>query len=300
MASAQPLPEGWWQQDSPESVLAKAESITRDLSYFRGSKAYPMGDKAVSLEFFQRKTANGKVETKLANTKLMYGHGITSADYDLESGHYFYESGQLIKSEYEQTDEFQQRIASKFDHPYEYQMRKAERLNTNDCIVIARITTAPVMDALINEEYYDKDRFPSYMRTPMYKKMLVDHYPSEQDYYIRKSDGIIMGFLQRNKAGVIGSDYALWDVVQINVPIPDEEFTIPKAPVRVAHSLNEWNDMDWELVKSAAAEVRSKYAREIQSRNRIILAVMAVPSILLLSILWYRFRRKTPNPVKDR
>ena len=121
---------------------------------------------------------------------------------------------------------------------------------------------------------------------------MVDNCPSEQDYYIRKNDGIIMGFLQRNKAGEVGGDYELWDTIQINVPIPDEEFTLPKAPVKVARSLNEWNDINWELVKSSTAEIRSKYKGEIQLRHYIVLTVIAIPSVLLPLALWLVFRRR--------
>jgi hypothetical protein len=122
---------------------------------------------------------------------------------------------------------------------------------------------------------------------------MLSGYPFERDYYIRKGDGVIMGFREKNKAGLMSDDQELYDTIQVNVPIPDQEFTLPKAPVRIAHSFNEWDDMIFELSESEAAEIRAKYAPEIRLRHRITLAAMSVPSLLLISILlWFGFRRR--------
>ena len=88
-ASAQPLPVEWWKQSSPEDILTKAQNLTSNLTYLHGIKVHPMGDKNVSLEFFQRKTASGKVETKVVLTHLLENHPSVSADYNLESGRYY-------------------------------------------------------------------------------------------------------------------------------------------------------------------------------------------------------------------
>ena len=216
-----------------------------------------MGDKNVSLEFFQRKTTGGKIETKLVLTQLMENHPRVSDFYDLESGKYEFKAKQLVKSEYDQPEEFRQKMASKFDHPFNYQMQKSEQVGTNDCIVIARIMSLPFFDAVTAEVYKE---FPPELRIPQWKNLMVSGYPFERDYYIRKSDGVIMGFREKNKAGLMSDDQELYDTIQVNVPIPDEEFNLPKAPVRIAHSWNEWDNMIVELSTIEAAEIRAKYA----------------------------------------
>ena len=101
-----------------------------------------------------------------------------------------------------------------------------------------------------------------------------------------------MGFRDKNKAGSMSNDHGLCDTIQIDIPIPDEEFTLPTAPVKIAHSWNEWDNINAELSTIVAKEIRTKYGPEIQSRHRRILAVMAIPSVLLPLALWIALRHR--------
>jgi hypothetical protein len=288
-ASAQPLPVEWWKQSSPEDILTKAQTITSNLTYLHGIKVHPMGDKNISLEFFQRKNINGIVETKEVLTQLMENHPRVSADYNLESGRYYYQARQLIKSEFDKPEEFRQKMAAKFDRPFIYQMRKSELVGTNDCIVIVRIMSLPLFEAVTAEVYKE---FPPEMRMPEWKNLMIRGYPFERNYYLRKSDGVIMGFREKNKEGLMSDDQGLYDTIQVNVPIPDQEFALPTAPVRIAHSWPEWDNINVELSTIVAAEIRSKYRGEILSRHHKVLAVIAIPSVLLPLALWLVFRRR--------
>lgn len=282
----QSLPEGWWQQSSPESVLTNAQSKTLGLVYFHGSKAHLLTDKSSSIEYFQRKTLNGKIEKKLVSMKF-----IIASQYYLESGNYFYTHGQVIKEEFELQDEWLQRIASKFDHPYDYLMLKSGASGTNECIIVARIMTTPLVDALVDDEFKE---LTSEQKQVVSREWLVKNMNSERDFYIRKSDGIIMGYLEKNSIGTVLDDY-LYDVVQIDIPIPDEEFNLPKGPIMIARSWNEWSQIDNKLVNEAKAEIRSKVASATQLSRRIILVVLAAPTVLLFWILWVKFRRKATD-----
>jgi hypothetical protein len=290
LASSQSLPAEWWTQDSPENVLIKAQLITSNLDYFHGIKTHSIGDKNVFLEFFKRKTASGKIETKIIETQLIENHPRVSVFYDLENGKYDFMGKQLIKSEFETAEGRHQRMALNFNHPYNYKMQKSEWIGTNNCIVVARIISLPFFDAVIAESY---KKLPNDWNYPEIKDLMIKGYPFEEDYYIRKSDGVIIGFRDKNKAGFMSSDLALCDIVQINVPIPDQEFILPAVPFKNAHSYFEWNDIVAKLVTAEVTEIHIKYRGEILSRHYKVLAVIAIPSVLFLSvILWLELRRR--------
>ena len=82
---AQPLPGGWWEQESAENILKRAELTTHNLAYFRGSKAHLLVEPDTSVEFYQRKTPSGTIETK----SIIHEGRIRFAEYNLESGKYF-------------------------------------------------------------------------------------------------------------------------------------------------------------------------------------------------------------------
>ena len=68
------LPDGWWLQDAPEKVLGKAQAINQNLNYFQAHKTgstssqitnpFAKTNQEARVGFFQRKNADGSVETK--------------------------------------------------------------------------------------------------------------------------------------------------------------------------------------------------------------------------------------------
>jgi hypothetical protein len=234
---AQPLPEGWWQQSSAESVLSKAEAITHNLSYFHGSKGHLLDDQDASIEFFQRKLPSGTVETKY----VFHEGRVLFSDYKLESGRYFSEYGRIIKCTFED-DQKEPSLAATLDHPYDYKMMKPEIVGTNDCLVVARIATPQFLEMLTTNYY------PGY--TPGDKGLLGDlmqFIRSETDIYIRKSDGVVNGEVKKNKSGEVLID-RLYAVIHVNKPIPDAEFVLPKAPMETATNSVQFLNMSSEAM----------------------------------------------------
>jgi hypothetical protein len=72
--ATQSLPDGWWLQDSPEKVLAKAQSINQGLAFFHAEKIGSTSSQITNpfantndnerTDFFQRRNADASVETK--------------------------------------------------------------------------------------------------------------------------------------------------------------------------------------------------------------------------------------------
>jgi hypothetical protein len=219
----QSLPDGWWLQDSPEKVLANAQATNQSLAFFHAEKIGSRSSAITSplaetndtdrLEFFQRRNADGFVETK----KFTQGGKFQWTDYKLKSGDYVFTYGQLIETEYEQQDGIEKSLAAKFDHPYEFKILKSELVGTNDCIVIARIMTEPFLEAVWDVR---KSREKQYIQ-------------SETDYYFRKSDGVTFGFTKVTRLGEQMID-EVYNNVEINQPIPDQEFLLPKGEIKIA------------------------------------------------------------------
>src|ERR1700744_4318669 len=152
--NAQSLPDGWWLQGSPEKVLAKAQAINQGLAFYYAKKigspfsqtTNPFGktNDNARVEFFQRKSANGSVETK----RFTLDGNFQETDYKLKDGHYVFLLGQMIKTEFVYEDAEEISNAAKFDHPYDFKILKSEMVGTNDCIVIARCMTPEFLNAM--------------------------------------------------------------------------------------------------------------------------------------------------------
>src|ERR1700691_121485 len=96
----QSLPDGWWLQDSPEKVLAKAQSINQDVAFFHGEKfsspfsqitdPFAKTNDNARVEFFQRRN-EGFVETK----EFTLNGNFQETVYKLKGGDYVFTFGQL-------------------------------------------------------------------------------------------------------------------------------------------------------------------------------------------------------------
>jgi protein disulfide-isomerase len=269
---AQTLPDGWWLQDSPENVLAKAQTINRNLNYYQAEKSgstssaitnpFAKTNAIARTDFFQKRNANGVVETK----KVILDGNFRLTDYKLEIGNYVFTEGQIIKSEFADGDDRERPIAAKFDHPYDFKILKSEMVGTNDCIVIARCMTPEFLDA-IKAIYYKNDTKEQEAAFGDPKKFIG----SETDYYFRKSDGVTCGQLFRNHLGEeLEND--LYDKVEINQPISDSEFSLPNGNIKTAKSMEEFVN----IVDAARA---AKFAKTRKSPATLLLEkrVSALP-----------------------
>jgi len=270
------LPAGWWEQGSAESTLAKAESITHDLSYLRGTEAHLLKDHNSSIEFFQRKNPDGTIETK----SVKYGGRMTTS-YKLTSGEYFFANGRLIKFGFKD-NQIEPSLAAQFDHPYDYNMLKPTIVGTNDCLIVARIATPRFLQTLVTA-YYPENTSGN----PLLGD-LKNYIRSETDTYIRKSDGVIIGEVKKNKSGDILDD-KLYDVVQVNDPIPSEEFILPKARMETATNTVQF----LKILTNGKHADNLLNSREIKRIRFVIIGVMVI-SLGVLFYIFIRFhRRKT-------
>ena len=251
---AQSLPDGWWLQDSPEKVLTKAQSINQDLAFFHGEKFGSILSQITSpfakandneyTDYFQTRNASGLVETK--NVHVNENYQLT--DYNLKSGHYYFTDGQIIKMEFADGEDLEKTIAATVDHPYEFKLLKLESVGTNDCIVIARTMTESLLKAA-EKVYYEK-------YSPEKRIELGTNYiRTETDFYFRKSDGITLGLIKRNRAGEL-LENIVYDKVEINQPISAEEFSLPKGDIKIARSMDEFMKITGEIRAAKRSKVR--------------------------------------------
>lgn len=254
---AQSLPDGWWLQDSPEKVLAQAQAINQGLAFFYGEKfgstdsqnPNPVGrtNNNARVEFFQRRNADGFVETK----RFHLDGKFQWTDYKLKSGEYVSTLAPLIKMEYIYEDGEEISNAAKFDHPYEFKILKSEMIGTNDCFVIGRCMTPKFLDAMKAILYKDSIKEQEAMFGGDFRKVIH----SETDYYFRKSDGVTFGLTKRNHLGEQLEDW-VYHKVEINQPIPDQEFLLPNGEIRVAKNSVEFQKILMPSVAETKVEKR--------------------------------------------
>lgn len=266
--AAQPLTDDWWRQDSPEKVLEKAQSTNQCVAFFHGEKSGSTSSKITDpfaktnddarVEFFQRRNADGSVETKRA----IRDGNFQWTSYKLKSGGYAFTYGQIIKTEYEAGEDLEKTIAAKFDHPYEFKVLKSEMVGTNDCIVIARCMTPKFLDAIKAVYYKGYTKEQEAALGGDFRKFIR----SEIDYYVRKSDAVIIGHTERNHLGEQLEDW-VYNKVEINQPIPDQEFSLPKGDIKIAKSSEECQKILGELRAATLAKTRKSQAAVLSEKR---------------------------------
>jgi hypothetical protein len=274
---AEPLPEGWWQQGSAESILTKATSITRELSYFQGSKAGRLNDPKASIAFLQRKMPDGTVETKFVSR----ANGKTLNDYRLKTGRYIDFVGVLIKAEF---DDYQREetLSATFSHPYDYKMLPPELVGTNDydCVVVAISDTPEFLQAVVTN-YYPEYTPGIPKKSEFLGQDLIQYISSETDVYIRKSDGIVIGSVKKNKFGKVLDD-RVYELVRVNEPIPDAEFILPNSPIQTATNETQFG----RIIAAAVKHLRSP-ATII--RTLFFIGAIVIPAVILYSLTARKF-----------
>ncbi len=276
---AQSLPEGWWQHGSSEDILTKAEVITHDLSYLHGSEAHLLSDPNTSLEFFQRQTTNGLIETKTVTSV----NGEKFVSYKLENGDYFFAESHLIKHNEQGNSQKEIALAEKFDHPYDYKFLKSESVGINDCIVIARIATTQFLQAM-RTNFYPGITSKNFGRLGDPIKFIK----SETDTYIRKSDGVVVGEVKKNNSGEILDDRLL-DVVQVDVPIPNSEFELPAIHVAVATNIGQFMQVFGESRRANTPQ----HLQQAKQSHLILTGIIIISLGTLLILAYFVFHRGT-------
>jgi protein disulfide-isomerase len=266
--ATQSLPDGWWLQDSPEKVLAKAQSINQNWAFFHGEKIgspfsqttdpFAKTNDNARVDFFQRRNADGFVETK----EFTLNGNFQETDYKLKGGHYIFLLGQMIKTEFVREDAEEISNAAKFDHPYDFKILKSEIVGTNDCIVIARCMTPKFLDAMKAILYKNSTKEQEAAFGGDFRKFIR----SETDYYFRKSDGVGFGLTKRNHIGEQLEDW-VYDNVEINQPIPNQEFLLPKGEIKIAKSSDEFQKIFHELLAAKRTKARQNTVATLSEKR---------------------------------
>jgi protein disulfide-isomerase len=258
--AAQSLPDGWWLQGSPEKVLAQAQTANQGLAFFHGEKfgsiiplsqnpnPFAKTNDNARVEFFQRRNDDGFVETK----RFQLDGKFQWTSYKLKSGNYVFTFGLLIETEYEneERDAIEKTLAAKFDHPYEFKLLKSEMIGTNDCIIIARCMAPQFLDAMkaILYKKYTKEQEAAFGGD--FRQFIR----SETDYYFRKNDGVAFGLAARNHLGEQLEDWVYCNV-EVNQPIPDQEFSLPKGEIKIAKNAEEMQKIEHDAMAAMRAKM---------------------------------------------
>ena len=268
--SAETLPDGWWLQDSPEKVLDKAQAINQSLNFFYAVKSVSTSS-AINdpfantndidrTEFFQRKNSDGLVETK----QVHIHRNSLFVTYKLKSGDYFFTDEQLVKSEYAEGSESEKLIAAKFDRPYDFKILKSETVGTNDCFVIARTMSDPLLKAVADDWYNIQCSFKYTPEKTV--EMGAKYVSSEVDFYFRKTDGVTFGQIERNRVGELLHD-RVFDKVTVNQPISNQEFSLPKGDMKIAKSNNDFMKIIGELSAAKRAKTRQTPTAKLSEKR---------------------------------
>jgi thioredoxin-related protein len=183
-------------------------------------------------------------------------------DYKLQSGDYVFMKGQIIKMEYVFDDGEEISNAAKFDHPYDFKILKSKMVGTNDCIVFARCMTPKFLDAMKAILYKNSTKEQEAAFGGDFRKFIR----SETDYYFRKTDGIAVGLTKQNHLGEQLEDW-VYDNVEINQPIPDQEFLLPKGDIKIAKSSDEFQKIFRELLAAKRTKARQNPAATLSEKH---------------------------------
>jgi hypothetical protein len=287
--NAQPAKQTAWRpENTPEALVAESAEIMARITYLRGSKSRVENDAGKSFEIFQRRLNVGTIESKQVNKR---DGRIKSVEYTLADGRFLDSDGELLKFEYERDHQIEARIARSQPTPYGYELLKPAVVGTNECLVVRRTMTAPMLEAVGAELYHYRTNLNEAQRTALARKSVR----AVEDIYIRQSDGVQPGSLRRNLAGELLDD-RLCDAVTINQPISEAEFVVPnkERAVRIASFQAFGEYLTRQLLKQNSIP---KPVSESESMRRKRFAVLA--SCLLLSVtggallarrLWHRDR----------
>lgn len=279
--SAETLPDGWWQQ-SPEKVFQLAQDATIKTDYVHTSKAQLLDDPQRGFEFYQRRNSEGKVETKTLSKR---GQAVRSAAYTLTLGKFFEADGLLRKIDYEEGPEIEKRIAGTLDHPYEFQILKSDNIGTNECIVVRRKATQLLFDAMASA-LYGKEELENR------QKLAQKNLRAVTDFYVRKRDGVIVGYCKQNFSTTILLEDKIPDSISIGIPIPDEVFFLPgKNSALVVTNLSHATEV-MVAQKAKTAGIPGSDPKVKQKRFVIVLICVGTVLIIPIAFAWKRLRAK--------
>lgn len=211
-----PMADNWWQALMPVDILVQATRTTEAVPCLKAEKAKTVNDPERGFVLLQRRQPDGIIETK----KIRMVRGRTSSiTFNLGSGRFFVdmENGKPttpIKDEFETDTEIEKRVAAQIANPYHYVLLKPELVGTNGCIVIRSQMSQGMVEALAGEFHKAMPNFD------------VKYIRAIKDYYIRKADGIMLGYLGRTADGRLMDD-RLADTISTEYSLTPGEFEVP-------------------------------------------------------------------------
>lgn len=157
----------------------------------------------------------------------------------------------MIKLGYEEPDR-EALLAREVKQPYTYRLIGRETVGTNQCIVVSRIATSEFLN------HMSRMLFPGGSNAPTRDFDLIEALPAEHRFYIREADGVVLGRVVLNARGQI-LNHAVYEIVEVNVPIPDREFAIPSQITTVATNFSDFKGNALGIIPERAIPQRLRY-----------------------------------------
>lgn len=203
-------------------------------------------------------------------------------DYTLGSGRYFWQNNKLIKAQYDD-GKAESDLAAKSNHPYDFKLLESATAGTNDCVIVARLATPEFLEALKYVMFPGSARGNDSLGDPL------DYMTAEVDTYIRKSDGIIMGQVTKDRSGEVKNDKH-FTVIEADIPVAGAEFDLPRVAVETATNVHQL----LHIVSSGRHNQAGLTPLEFKLVRYGIVATMVISLVVLLVFVFLKIRHGDP------
>ena len=268
-----------WLHGEAREILTHALTVTSNQPYLSGQKTRLQNDPQNGFAYYQR-WVDGQMERK--RVSLHAGEPQTTT-WDLPGGRYYLDSaGLLFKLGYDEDFETEARLAQTIERPHEYRMLEPTMVGTNACVVVRRSMTSALLNAVARELYANKTETDRNTLTPKYVRAI-------RDFYIRKSDGLIMGELRRNVKGDLLRDLLCEEIS--TQAIPAKVFAVPRmAEAKYAATFDAFTEMSRMNKERLAGTTRAQTAGRRWTRW-LVLGVLTFCAFVV-PFFWLRTAQK--------
>ena len=194
---------------SAQDLLAKAISFTEHQPNLHGFKQQltTKNSPNESREFFQKQIGS---DSFIRKNSLLSKSSPTSTCYDLADGRYYEFGSMFVKLNCEEWADCQKRLAAQIgSQAYEkYELKTNISVGTNLCLVVIRYFGPELSKGLL-----------SFFKKESGHDLPIKNMIASEEFYIRKSDLLVLGYLGRNSQGDLRTD-ELYESVSTTEPIP--------------------------------------------------------------------------------
>ena len=194
---------------SAQDLLAKAISFTEHQPNLHGFKQQLTikNSPNESKEFFQKQIGS---DIFIRKHSLLSKFSPTSNCYDLADGRYYEFGSMFVKLNCEELSDYQKRLAAQIgSQAYEkYELKTNISVGTNLCLVVIRYLGPELSKGLLG-----------FLKKESAHDLPQKNTTTSEEFYIRKNDLIVLGYLGRNSQGDLLVD-ELYESVNTTEPIP--------------------------------------------------------------------------------